>query len=390
MVRGYIYAILRGVKLVSIEVDIRTRILKNDHRVYIVRPGAGYRLYNDVDQASAILFDLPGLELDNKIKFSNTPDLVAQVLRAQEIRQWHKNGRANGSPHPSILLADYPPPIHTADKRSLSQFLSIGRAYFERSKVGDMVIVPPLKFGDPVLVGEIVDDDLFQTTVPEYGAEPVYGRRVSWLARIPKNEVPARVIGISQKPNSFVLLERSSAVWFYDRAYKSYVLDDRYQSEFRITSEHFGSSDDARFTAFLNFVAANYAASKNQQPSVSIGTAVFADLGAYEPDQRIAINSPGEKIVYALKLTPLIFLSLMAMSSAASPDDIYQAAIAGKVAITNTAALPGDGCTAMVYQETVAWLKTIGAQEWLDGCAIAKQAIASAGIETPATVVVKP
>jgi len=246
-----------------------------------------------------------------------------------------------------------------------------------------MVIVPPLRFGDPVLVGEITSSEVFSAAVPEYGQEKLLGRKVRWLARIPKNEVPSRVIEISQKPNSFVLLERTSAVWFYDRAYKSYVLDQRYQAEFRITSPNFGSTDDARFTAFLNFVAANLARAPGA-PSVSITEAVFANLGDYEPDQRIAINSPGEKIVHALKLTPLIFLALMAMSTVATPQDILQAAQAGKIVISNSSAIAGDGCTASVYKETVDWLLTIGAQEWLDGCAVAKQAIESAGVETPA------
>lgn len=375
--------------MVSIHIDIKTRILPADHRVYIVRPGANYRLYQDVVAQSAIIYDLPGLDLPDKVPFREVEDISAQVQRGQALKWWYRVGRHAGNELPTMDLASYPSPDNAADRRSLSQLLSIGAAYFERARVGDLVVVPPLRFSDPVRIGEIVESGHFETTVAAYGDFPMMGRRVRWLADIPKNDVPSRVIEISQKPNSFVLLERSSAIWFYDRTYRSYVLNGQYQCELKIGAENFGSTDDMKLSAFLNFVVANMAAVETNNVRQSITEAVFANLGEYEPGKRISINSPGEIIVHALRLSPLLFVALLSLSGCA-PAEVSAAVASGTVTFGNTAAGPGDPCAAQVYQSTVDWLTFVGADLWAEACPIASQALNSAEVDLPAVVTVAP
>lgn len=373
--------------MVGINIDIKTRALPADHRVYIVRPGANYRLYQDVAEQETILFDLPALDLPRGVPFLEIEDIVAQVQRGHAIKEWYRHGQLNDDAKPSSDLENYPNPDTASARRSVSQMLSIGRAFFERSRIGDMVIVPPLRFADPVLVGEIVSDDRVATRVQAYRRERVYGRKVRWLASIPKHDIPSRVIEISQKPNSFVQLERSTAIWFYDRTYKSYSLDGQYQCEFRITAEKFGSTDDAKLAAFLNFVAANLSRFEAGARPISINQAMFADLGDYEPDKRASINSPGELIIHAARITPLLFSVLLGLSGCA-PDGVATAVADRTVVIGNSAGGPNDPCAAEVYQSTIDWLTFVGADLWLEACPIASQAAASAGVEIPSSVVV--
>ncbi|CAI2931901.1 hypothetical protein [Aminobacter niigataensis] len=375
--------------MVSIHIDIKTRILPAAHRVYVVRPGAHYRLYDEVKAQNAILYDLPGLELPEGVAFRQVEDIAAQIQRGQALKWWHRVGRHAGDDQPSMDLANYPYPVSPSERRSLSQLLSIGSAYFEKARVGDLVVVPPLRFADPVLVGEIAEQEPVETTVPAYGDLPVLGRRVRWLAEMPKKDVPARIIEISQKPNSFVLLERSTATWFYDRTYRSYVLNGEYQCELRVGAENFGSTDDMRLSAFLNFVVANMAALETHNVPQSIGAAVFANLGEYEPGKRISINSPGEIIVHALKLSPLLFVALLGLSGCA-PAEVNAAIADGTVTFGNSAALPGDPCAAAVFKSTVDWLTFVGADLWAEACPIASSALNSAEVELPAVVNVVP
>lgn len=371
--------------MAGITIDIKTRILPDDHRVFIVRPGANYGLYEEVADKAVILFDLPGMSLNPGVTFSEIENIEAQVLRGQAIRAWYRVGRHTGQPHPSIELADYPHPESATERRSLGQLMSIGAAYFERARVGDMVIVPPRRFGDPVMVGEIIEGEPVETTVAAYAANPVWGRKVRWLASIEKKAVPARVIEISQKPNSFVLLDRSTAIWFYDRVYKSYSLGPTYQCELRIGAETFGSTDDAKLTAFLNFVVANLAALEKDGERVSLSQSIFANLGDYEPEKRISINSPGEIIIAAIRRSPIVFVVLLGLAGC-NPAEVAQAVDDGTLTIGNSAGLPDDPCAAEVYKSTVDWLTFVGAEAWVDACKLANEALNSAEVELPVTV----
>jgi len=256
---------------------------------------------------------VPGLDLPDNFKFGEVDGITAQVQRGRALKQWYRVGRFAGQEMPSLDLATYPLPDNAGDRRSLSQLLSIGSAYFEKVRVGDLVVVPPLRFEDPVLVGELLDAPPVAVDVGDvYPNQRLYGRRVRWLTTISKNDVPSRIIEISQKPNSFVQLERSTATWFYDRAYRSYFLEDRYQAELKVLAESFGATEDIRLSAFLNFVAENFRALESKaKKSVSIHECVFADLGAYEPQKRVSINSPGEIVVHALRITPLLFVVML-------------------------------------------------------------------------------
>jgi hypothetical protein len=374
--------------VVSINIDIKTRVLPADHRAYIVRPGAGYRLYDDVATKSAILYDVPALDIPQGTSFAEIPDIAAQLQRGQALKWWFRIGRFAGEPYPSMDLQDYPYPTTSTDRRSLSQLLSIGAAYFDRSRPGDLVIVPPLRFSDSVMVGEIVGrDNYIGTSI--YGELPVVGRHVRWLTQIPKNNVPSRVIEISQKPNSFVQLERSSATWFYDRTYRSYMLDGRYQCELKIEADVFGSTDDAKLSAFLNFVVANFVASERRTVFKTIEESIFSQLGEYEPSKRISINSPGDIVVHAFKITPILFVVLLGLSGC-TPAEVHAAINDNTVTIGNSAAGPGDPCAAEVYQSTLQWLTFVGADHWSRACQIAAQAVHSAHVSLPAEVTVVP
>jgi hypothetical protein len=377
--------------MVSIHIDIKTRVLPSDHRVYVVRPGGRYRLYGDVRSSSAILYDVPALSLEAGKSFSKAPEISKQIQRGRALKRWYRIGRSNGEARPSEKLEDYPDrPESITERQSISQIFAVGMAYFERAKVGDLVVVPPLKFGDEVLIGEIAEKEPVTVQVPIYDEQSLYGRRVRWLTSIAKNDIPPRVIEISQKPNSFVQLERSTAVWFYDRTYRSYVLDGAYQCELRVRTEDFGSTDDVKLTAFLNFVVANMqAVEARRSKPLHITEALFADLGKDEPSKRIAISSPGEIVIYALKHSPLLFVALLALAGCA-PSDVTSAIGDQTVIFGNSAAGPDDPCAAQVYQSTLDWLTFVGADLWKEACPIAAQALDSAEIELPATVNVVP
>lgn len=51
----------RGAVLMALVVDLRTRVLPRSHRMYMVRPGVGYHLFEALVEAEAVAPDLADL-----------------------------------------------------------------------------------------------------------------------------------------------------------------------------------------------------------------------------------------------------------------------------------------------------------------------------------------
>src|SRR5687767_2080221 len=53
----------------TIEVDISTRVLQDDDKIYVIQPGEGYWLYDHFKRSGTVFLDFPDLEID----FSTRP-----------------------------------------------------------------------------------------------------------------------------------------------------------------------------------------------------------------------------------------------------------------------------------------------------------------------------
>ena len=61
-------------------------VLSSDHEVWMVRPGAGYRLGRAFREAGAIAPDVPLLDLPNGALAADAADLDAQIRRGRAWR----------------------------------------------------------------------------------------------------------------------------------------------------------------------------------------------------------------------------------------------------------------------------------------------------------------
>lgn len=370
-----------------IRVDLNTRVLTDKHQVFIARPGKSYRLYAVMADAEAILLELPSLGLESDTLAGDQEDLLLKVARAKAVRSWHRAGRP-GDKIPSSNLSDY---AKRTGGQSVGQLQGMVKALFDRAQKGDLVVMPPSSFMQDAYIGEFVDPPGRSIEVPSdrfYPGDLLPGRRVKWLAKIPKRKLAPEIIAALNHPTVYYLLEKSLRSDIYRAAYPSYVVDEGwFNARFDVSSEDFTAKDDFLIQAFFNFVAANEKAiDENKLSQVAgIEVAAFKSLGDYDLDLQSNINSPGFLILLSRYATPLVAATLFALAVEVGPGAV-QAAENGVILLQNSRSTQDDSCTVQVHEHVLRHLQLLGLDKWPKACEIAREAAKRTGIKSSVKV----
>lgn len=367
-----------------INVDINTKHVNENTRIYVVRPGAKYRLFKDFIDGRFVGPELPGLDLPTFDQYSDLDDLVERVMRSVEIRRWYASGQRDVL-FPERDLDAYK---DQAADRATSQFMRVVRAYFSEMKKGDLVVVPPRNFKGVAEIGELTDPSNVtkEILVPRYPNEALTGRPVRWLNSIPKADLPGATLDALQKPTSIFLLSRSAWPQILRRAYGSYSTDAEYSSRFEITSETFRTTDDFYIQAFFNFVVANTRSVEQSKTELQgFKEAAFADIKAIAPDLFTNVNSPGGISLKSGTITPIVIATMLAIAVFVGPDAV-DAATQGLITFGNSMAPLDDPCVTQVSEQVVTQLRLLGYDKWAEACQYVREAAQRTGISSNVAV----
>jgi hypothetical protein len=194
-----------------IEIDLNARVLTEGHSAFVVRPGNGYGLFAEITQRSLLILELPGLGLMSGQR-PDDDDLRRRVNRSRALRGWYRGDKDAGS-KPAVDVQTY----DTGGGNSTGQFAGLVRTFFEKMKVGDLVIVPPKSYMEDAWIGEIcgAEYEVESVTVGRlFGEEPLPARSVRWLSRIPKRDLPYSILEALEKPNAAFLVDDLIAPFF--------------------------------------------------------------------------------------------------------------------------------------------------------------------------------
>lgn len=362
-----------------IRVDIHTKEVSPETRIYVARPGPNYKFFDIFIDRNFVGPDLPGLFLPDFEDLSEVIDLVERVKRSVEIRRYALRGERELDP-PSQALEDY---TDTPTSRSISQFLRVARAYFGSMRAGDLIIVPPANFRGLAHIGELTGppNQLKQVYPALYPEAPLLGRNVAWRAVMEKAKLPAQTLDALQKPSPLFLLAREAWPGVFRRAYGSYSMPGEYGARFEITSETYQTTDDFLIQAFFNFVSTNTELVRTGSDNLlSLREGAFAAEGA-APDLYTNVNSPGGLSLKSLVVTPIVIAVMLTLAITAGPD-AFAAAQDGTLVFGNSQAPAGDQCTVEVSAQVVTQLRLLGYDRWAEACEVARAAAAKTGIST--------
>ncbi len=364
-----------------IRVDIHTKVLRQDTRVVVARPGARYMFFTQFAENNFVGPDLPGLDLPPFESFDDIPQITERIKRSVEIRR-----HARQADPDEVLMEDLDY-YDASNNPRIRQFERVIAAYFKQAKKGDLVVLPPINFRGDALIGEFTGEpsDVRTLLLPRYGEEPLSGRAVRWLSSIPKQKLPAQTLDALQKPNPIFLVERSAWPDIFRRAYGSYSYSGDYSARFEVTSERFNIADDFLIQAFFNFVSANTELiERNSSELLSLRAGAFA-AGASAPELYTNVNSPGGLSLKHLTIAPIVIAVMFALATEAGPD-AYHAAVSDTITFGNSLAAVGDDCVVPVRQQVVSQLTILGYDRWAEACEAARSAAERTGLSTTVKV----
>ncbi|MEY9100467.1 hypothetical protein ABIA24_003376 [Sinorhizobium fredii] len=365
-----------------IQIDIHTKHVGSDTRIFVVRPGGKYRFYKAFIDSNFVAPDLPGLDLPEFERIEEVKDLDARVNRSIAIRKnWLKSQDADEDL--SYELEDY----EAGSSRALSQFIRVASAYFGEMKQGDLVIVPPMAFRGRAEIGELTSapNIIRRMRVDIYGGDALMGRNVKWLASLEKSNLPAQTLDALQKPSPLFLLPRPAWASVFRRAYGSYTTDNEFGARFEITSDSYQTTDDFRIQAFFNFVAANTERVRRGEKGVlSLRDGAFSAEGV-APDLFTNVNSPGGLSLKSLVSTPIVIAVMLTLAVTVGPA-AHSAAVNGQLKFGNSLAAANDPCVVEVDKQVVTQLTLLGYDRWAEACEIARSAAERTGITTTVEV----
>lgn len=323
--------------LAHFKVDLKTKIISKDTRVFLARAGKNGHFFEAALAAKAIGPDLPDLGLNLENGLEKDVDLEAKVKRSRALGSWLRDPSYARGAKPSSNLADY----QMANKRSgHAQIEGIVKRYFQDLKAGDLLVIPNPSFFGEALIAEV--QPLGKHAVRIIGTKRFEGhhfdgRAFGHFVKVKMASLPRAVIDLAKAPTGFAQIVHPAVKHLiFELCYSDYVLDDEFASRIITTKNDFSPFDGNVLNAFVTMVAKNVETLQtgaSKPHLVGLVDAAFIDLGDDDLQIKININSPGYLAIIDRSIVPLVTAALLNIIIAAGFDS---AAIAQNLSVEVT------------------------------------------------------
>ena len=293
----------------EVTVDIRTRFIQDETKVYILFPGRGYRYADTMRETGLIFLDIPGFPIFSDGDVPGRSDIVKSIVLSERVRTWHNHNRPPDK-EPDRRLDRITDFKETPWRR---QFAAIIENFFTIPKQGDIFIVPGRMENSPVLFGEVVDEpgSCVALKSPFEFGEIIPARRVHWIKEMPRRTLPRWLDKKFPSPNPLRQVERSQFQYIFDMMYERYYFDGRFAVKIATESKEFSALDSYLLNQVVLYVAAlheNYHESNIKDFALKSISDVVAHISFSDdiPELRVVIQSPGFIVIDAKNVIPII------------------------------------------------------------------------------------
>ena len=367
-----------------IRIDLNTKHLSDDHRVFMARPGEGCKHFHHFREMSAIGPDFPCLKIGREHLIDQHENMEEMLKRSLSLKRW-KPMSPDDEP-PSEHKIDYNFQQNTPS-RSSSQYRATLRGYFEVAKQGDLVLIPPSGWQSDALLVEFSTgpSDFVYRKLP-YGTSrlpillDVPVRKFREISTLQKRLLPTHVLDVIGKPSAFIEFGERDRITLQNIAYNSISKETDYCTTFHIPQSGYSLEHDLLFSAFAKFVAVNCKAlSDNRDTPISFEQSLLTDIGEYSPTLQSNVNSPGWLKLrdhHAISLVAGVLFALCPIPTA----EVNEAVQNSKIVIGNSKAPDDDTCVAEVSTTSIDFLNFINLDEWSKACEAARKVIESTGM----------
>ena len=297
----------------AIQVDLNVRLLPDQPRAFLARPGARTCYFDSFRKMKAIGPDFPFLELQKRINIDKQPDLMPILRRAQAFRSWRNSSPHSDPPSQNLLHYRSRPRI---SRNTAAQFRVILQGYFEKARKGDLVLIPSSAWRDDSLLVEFsTSRHKHKTIALPYTNDHsvnILARPFKELTTIPKRLLPHHILDVVTKPNAFARFNDFDTLKLHELAYHSFVRNDEYSSTFHVTNQDYSLNADMQFGIFVKFISANMQALSDKRGNpYSINEAITGNFGDFVPSLQSNVNSPGQLRLTSVRRVPLIASAIL-------------------------------------------------------------------------------
>ena len=357
------------------KVELGAYVLPDDHTVYKLFPGEGYKFYDLIKQTSVAIIDVRSLdELEEEPEDWDNDEILDIISKDRSER-----AVAAGGKQPTRL-------VNSPGDKMTRTFL-YGLLF--RAEKGDLILMPQKGYTTEVLIGQLLDDagDVVTITAKDDGENyTYYGRRVKWVGSIEKRLFNAELVELLQTPIAFFDVGASNYEQVYRLAFDNYVFDQQFVATFRTSKSIFTPKDNFLTSVWLELLGVLEEAREGGTalPAGSIYELVIkSDIDENDRDDlSISIQSPGWFRIRSIVASPLASLALFAMASAGVP---YNEAVAATVT-AKVVRQADDSCMGDVDASVRDYIKLLGKERWEQACTLAKQADAETKLKADARV----
>lgn len=368
-----------------VEIDIATRVVAEDEQIYIVRPGAGYALYDEFKRTNRVFLDFPGLGLDTKRPVPDPTLLREMIARSMLVRDWHLDDKQ--SPEPDRPIEKYD---GKAKSRKFGRYAgAIEKLYYDLPE-GAIIVVPGYGLLSDVLIGVLEGKPTTATDIDAYPGETMPVRKVRWTGKQQRALFSAELRERLGNSHPVMLLDESMREEVLEAGFDRFVFGGQFFARLETTKSEFNTLDDYNIQSFVNFVAGAMAASDSGATGdhtldLEGALALLSQHRELVPELSININSPGFLRMVSDRISPLVIAMLFAIATV-----VPAGAQPVKLVTTNSAAAPSDPCAVNVAKEAMGAMKLMGFDDWKRACEKARDAQDSTGVKSSMKTHVRP
>lgn len=174
-----------------VTVDLKTKVLAQNHGVYMVRPGAGYNLLEAFYEHQVIAPDLAFLDVPRNERPRDFRGLEAQVKRARRFAEWVRTEETRSDDMPPQDIATY---ADGDTPHRLTLYRNTADEILHSMPEGSLVFVPNPDFTQKAMFGELVGADEERVTFNGTGHRQQFryqGRRLRNVKMLAMRSLPA-------------------------------------------------------------------------------------------------------------------------------------------------------------------------------------------------------
>ncbi|WP_317386634.1 hypothetical protein [Tritonibacter scottomollicae] len=310
----------------TLKIDLSTRILSDDMKVFLVHPGARYVFHNTVLEHSVLPADVPFLSIDNGKGVPEADDIGPMLERARQMRKWAKRPLADENrPRPIMDLDFYRVGLEAeaGAQGARTKLRNSAQKILWSIPEKSLIVVPSQRITEHALIAEAGPREADRQKVAgidQYHGMEFLARPLIGVKKVPMLKLPASVVASARSTSIVEEVDGHAEDQLLRLYYGDYQRDSEYVAGVIANTDDFDSMVLGQMidlhVAIQHFLETGVALEPGRalyDKNVEKAPRLHATINS--PDGRASLESSGIA-TFAVKLLMIVAASGVALTDA--------------------------------------------------------------------------